>query len=90
MPHIAGSSAKPARKRRAVKQGRRRVTSLGERFQLVPGRVVLADVVEAGVAANLNAGLVLGLVHDLAVLRPVEFGNGHKRGAEGVRRIVAA
>ena len=33
------------------------------------GGVVLAHVVEAGVAANHRAGLVLGLVHHLGVVR---------------------
>ena len=51
---------------------------------------MLAHIIEAGVAANHGAGLVLRLIHDLAVVGPVELGHGYKRSTQGVRRIVAA
>jgi hypothetical protein len=36
---------------------------------------MLAHIVEAGVMANHSAGLVLSLVHDLAIVSPIEFGH---------------
>ena len=41
---------------------------------------MLPDVVEAGIAANHRRGLVLGLVHDLGAVGPIELRDGHKRG----------
>jgi hypothetical protein len=46
------------------------------------GGIVLAHVVEVGVGANHRAALVLGLVHDLEAVGPVEFRYGHKRGLQ--------
>jgi hypothetical protein len=48
---------------------------------------MLAHIVEASVAANHGAGLVLGLVHDSAVIGPVKLGHGHERCAQRVRRV---
>jgi hypothetical protein len=48
---------------------------------------MLPYIVEAGVMANHGAGPVLGLVHDLAVIGPVELGHRHERRAQGVRRV---
>ncbi len=41
-------------------------------------RIMLLYIVEASVAANHRTGLVLGLVHDFAVISPVELGHRDK------------
>ncbi len=51
---------------------------------------MLAHIVEAGVAANHCASLMLRLVHDLAVVRPVELRHRDERGAQRVRRVTRA
>ena len=51
---------------------------------------MLANVVEAGVAANHRTGLVLGLVHDLGVVGPVELGHGDTGSSQRVGCVAAA
>lgn len=47
--------------------------------------IVLAHVIEAGIAANLGGCLVLGLVHDLGVIGPGQLGHRHEGSPQGVR-----
>ena len=39
---------------------------------------MLTHVIQADIASNHLAGLVLGLVHDLRVVGPGQLGHGHE------------
>lgn len=45
------------------------------------GSVVLANIIEAGVAPNHIRRLMLSLVHDLGIVGAIELGDGNERGA---------
>ncbi len=68
------------------KQGRCFVKLQAQLF----GGVMLAHIIQASIAANHGAGLVLGLVHHLGVVGSIKFGHGHKRGPQRMRRVPTA
>ena len=51
---------------------------------------MLAHVIQADVAANQCTGFVLGLVHDLGVVGPVELGHGDTGSSQQVGSVAAA
>ena len=51
---------------------------------------MLAHVIQADVAANQCTGFVLGLVHDLGVVGPVELGHGDTGSSQRVGSVAAA
>ena len=51
---------------------------------------MLAHVIQADVAANYGTDFVLGLVHDLGVVGPVELGHGDTGSSQRVGCVAAA
>lgn len=63
--------------------------NLGLESQLFAG-VVLGNGINAGVAANHLTVLVLGLVHHLRIIGPVELGDRDKGSPQRVSRVPGA